>query len=158
MGKATARVNAGGRMAGAPPSWHRRVVALAYLATGPLIIAGLTSQALVRAVAGTYLPWAILLPLVSVWGCLFDGIFIGATRARELRNGMILSLAVFLLAAFVLMPLAGNNGLWAAFLLFMAARGICLGCFYPRIGASGVTGRRRWDSPNRARRAAGAHA
>jgi len=108
---------------------------LAYLAAGPLIIAGLTSQAPVRAVAESYLPWAILLPLVSVWGFQFDGIFIGATRARELRNGMVLSLAVFLLAAFTLMSVAGNNGLWAAFLLFMAARGVCLACFYPRIGA-----------------------
>ena len=108
---------------------------LAYWLAGPTVIAGLTNQAPVQAVALTYLPWAIALPVVSVWGFQFDGIFIGATRARELRNGMVVSLAVFLAAAFGLMPVAGNNGLWGAFLLYMATRGLCLAWLYPRIGA-----------------------
>ncbi|GGF39181.1 MATE family efflux transporter [Aliidongia dinghuensis] len=108
---------------------------LAYLAAGPMVIDGLTNQAVVRAIARDYLPWAIVLPVVSVWGFQFDGIFIGATRARELRNGMVVSLAAFLAAAFALMPIAGNHGLWGAYALFMAVRGICLAWFYPRIGA-----------------------
>jgi MATE family multidrug resistance protein len=108
---------------------------LAYLALGPAIISGLTSQEPVRDVAQAYLPWAIALPVVSVWGFQFDGIFIGATRARELRNGMAISLAVFLVGVFMLMPLAGNNGLWAAFLVYMGSRGVVLACFYRRIGA-----------------------
>ncbi len=108
---------------------------LAYLAAGPAIIMGLTNQEPVRAIARDYLPWAIALPVVSVWGFQFDGIFIGATRARELRNGMIVSLAVFLVGAFALMPIAGNNGLWAAFLIYMGSRGIVLAWFYRRIGA-----------------------
>lgn len=113
---------------------------LAYLVIGPAVIAGLTNQAPVQAVALTYLPWAIILPVASVWGFQFDGIFIGATRARELRNGMVVSLAVFLAAAFCLMPVVGNNGLWGAFALFMITRGICLACLYPRIGAD-------WSDP-----------
>lgn len=107
---------------------------LVYLAAGPLLIEGLTNQPAVRTQALAYLPWAILLPLISVWGFQFDGIFIGATRARDLRNGMMISLAVFLLAALALVPLAGNHGLWGAFALFMAVRGVCLAWFYPRIG------------------------
>ncbi|HEV2675230.1 MAG TPA: MATE family efflux transporter [Aliidongia sp.] len=114
--------------------------AAVYAAIGPAVIAGLTNQEPVRAVARSFLPWAIALPVVSVWGFQFDGIFIGATRARELRNGMMISLAVFLIAAFALMPIAGNNGLWGAFVLFMAVRGVCLAWFYPRIGAD-------WDDP-----------
>jgi MATE family multidrug resistance protein len=108
---------------------------LVYLAAGPALIQGLTNQEAVRAQALAYLPWAIALPVVSVWGFQFDGIFIGATRARELRNGMIVSLAVFLLAAFLLIPMAGNAGLWGAFVLFMGVRGACLAWFFPRIGA-----------------------
>jgi len=113
---------------------------LVYLAVGPTLIHGLTNQEPVRAQALAYLPWAIVLPVVSVWGFQFDGIFIGATRARELRNGMIISLVVFLAAAVALMPIAGNNGLWGAFLLFMGVRGICLAWLYPRIGAD-------WSDP-----------
>lgn len=108
---------------------------LAYLLAGPTLIDGLTNQQAVRDQALAYLPWAIVLPPASVWGFQFDGIFIGATRARELRNGMIVSLAVFLIAAWGLMPLVGNHGLWGAFVLFMLARGLCLAWFYPRIGA-----------------------
>lgn len=108
---------------------------LVYLAAGPVLIQALTDQPAVRDQALGDLPWASLLPIVSVWGFVYDGIFIGATRATELRNGMILSLAVFLVAAFALMPVAGNGGLWGAFTLFMAARGICLAWYFPRIGA-----------------------
>lgn len=107
---------------------------LVYLVAGPTLIDGLTNQQAVRDQALAYLPWAILLPVASVWGFQFDGIFIGATRARELRNGMIVSLGVFLAAALCLIPIAGNDGLWGAFALFMVTRGICLAWFYPRIG------------------------
>jgi multidrug resistance protein, MATE family len=107
---------------------------LVYLAAGPWLIDGLTNQAPVREQALAYLPWAIALPVVSVWGFQFDGIFIGATRAADLRNGMIISLAVFLAAAYALMPILGNHGLWGAYALFMAIRGICLAWLYPRIG------------------------
>ena len=108
---------------------------LIYSLAGPVLIDGLTNQQTIRDQALAYLPWTILLPVVSVWGFQFDGIFIGATRARELRNGMVVSFAVFLVAAWLLMPGFGNHGLWGAFTLYMAARGICLAWFYPRIGA-----------------------
>jgi len=108
---------------------------LIYWLAGPVLIDGLTNQQTIRDQALAYLPWAILLPIASVWGFQFDGIFIGATRARELRNGMIASLVVFLIAAWLLLPPFGNHGLWGAFTLYMAARGLCLAWFYSRIGA-----------------------
>ena len=49
----------------------------------------------VRAAALAFLPWVVLLPLVSVWAFLFDGVFFGATRTAELRNGMALALVLF---------------------------------------------------------------
>ena len=55
----------------------------------------LTSIESVRATAMEYLPWMVVSPLLSVWSFAFDGIFVGATRAREMRNTMLLSLALF---------------------------------------------------------------
>src|SRR5690606_23913948 len=80
----------------------------------------------------TYLPWIVASPLVSVWAFLYDGVFVGATRAREMRDIMVGStVLVFLPAWYLLQPL-GNHGLWLAFLLFMASRGIGMHWYYRR--------------------------
>ncbi|MDH5261975.1 MAG: MATE family efflux transporter [Gammaproteobacteria bacterium] len=103
-----------------------------YLFAGPLIIAILTDLPDVRATAIHYLPWMIVSPLVSVWCFLYDGVYVGATRAREMRNIMVFStLLVFLPAWYLLTPL-GNHGLWLAFMLFMASRGIGMHYTYRR--------------------------
>ena len=95
-----------------------------YVLAGPLIISILTDLPDVRETARRYLPWMIASPLVSVWCFLYDGVYIGTTRAKEMRNIMIFSaLVVFLPAWYFLQPL-GNDGLWLAFLLFMASRGV----------------------------------
>lgn len=103
-----------------------------YLLTGPFIIAILTDLPDVREAAIRYLPWMIASPLVSVWCFLYDGVYVGATRAKEMRNIMFVStLFVFLPAWYFLQPL-GNDGLWLAFLLFMASRGIGMHIAYRR--------------------------
>lgn len=95
-----------------------------YVLAGPLIISILTDLPDVRETALRYLPWMIASPLVSVWCFLYDGVYIGATRAKDMRNIMMFSaFFVFLPAWYFLQPL-GNDGLWLAFLLFMASRGI----------------------------------
>ena len=99
---------------------------LAGLLTAAFAIAGsglvglVTDQPAVRAQAALYLPWAVALPAVSVWAFLYDGVFFGATRTAELRNGMAIALACFLALTALLVPVAGNHGLWAAFLAFLA--------------------------------------
>jgi multidrug resistance protein, MATE family len=80
-----------------------------------------------------YLPWAVSLPIVSVAGFQLDGVFIGATRVRELRDSMLVSFLVFLGLAIALERFFGNNGLWFAFCSFMAMRGVMLGLRLPRI-------------------------
>ncbi|WP_426428485.1 MATE family efflux transporter [Pseudomonas palmensis] len=80
----------------------------------------------VRETAFEYLPYLALLPLVAVWSYLLDGLFIGATRAREMRNGMLLSVAIALPFAYAASGL-GNHGLWLGFLLFMGLRAVTLG-------------------------------
>ena len=109
-----------------------------YWIAGGWVIAQLTDQPAVRESAMTYLGWAALSPIVSVWGFLLDGVFIGATRTRELMMSMVVSLAVFIAASWAFAGAWGNHawgnhGLWAALLVFMAARGITLARYVPRI-------------------------
>ena len=93
----------------------------------------MTSLPEVRAEALAYLPYAVGVPLVSVWAFVFDGIYFGATRTAELRNGMAVALALFAVAAAALVPLLANHGLWPAFLLFLAGRAAILAVIYRRI-------------------------
>ncbi|MBP0593178.1 MATE family efflux transporter [Paraburkholderia sp. LEh10] len=107
--------------------------AAVYWTAGAWIIERLTDQAIVRATADAFLPWTALSPVVSVWGFLLDGVFIGATRTRELMTSMVVSLGVFFAASWALIGTHGNHGLWAALLIFMAARGLTLGRLLPRL-------------------------
>jgi MATE family multidrug resistance protein len=97
---------------------------LLYLLFGPLLIRTLTDLTDVRETAMRYLPWLILSPLVSVWSFLYDGVYVGATRAKEMRDIMLVSTFAVFLPAWFLLQGYGNHGLWLAFTLFMASRGI----------------------------------
>ena len=82
----------------------------------------------VREVAYDYLPYLACLPLLGMWSYLLDGLFIGATRAREMRNAMLLAVAASLPLGWLLQGL-GNHGLWLAFLAFMLLRGLVLAAY-----------------------------
>ncbi|NWE45570.1 MATE family efflux transporter, partial [Pseudomonas gingeri] len=116
--------------------------ALLFLLGGHLFIALQTDIPSVRETAFGYLPYLAVLPLIAVWSYLLDGLFIGATRAREMRDAMLLSVLFSLPVAWVLSGY-GNHGLWISFLLFMLLRSLTL-------AASALKLRRqdRWfDSP-----------
>jgi MATE family multidrug resistance protein len=108
-------------------------ISLLYLIFGRNIIALFTNQEAIRLLAAQYLPWLTVLPLVAVWSFLLDGVFIGATRAQELRDSMLISFAGYLALAVVLTPRFGNHGLWCAMLAFMALRAITLALRLPGI-------------------------
>lgn len=109
------------------------LLSVTYAAAGWLIIGLLTDIEAVRHTALTYLPWLVLSPVVSVWSFVYDGVYVGATLAREMRNTMLLStFLVFVPAYFLLEPLLGNHGLWLSFMLFMAARGLSMHWLLPR--------------------------
>lgn len=99
--------------------------ALFFGAAGHLFVNLQTNLPEVREAAYRYLPWLTALPIVAVWSYLLDGLFIGATRAREMRDGMVVSVAFFALIVWLTRGL-GNEGLWLAFLAFMAMRGLSL--------------------------------
>jgi len=95
-----------------------------YVVTGPLIVRTLTDLPDVRATAMVYLPWLVFSPLISVWCFLYDGVYVGMTRAREMRNIMVFStFGVFLPTWFVTQGF-GNHGLWFALMAFLASRGV----------------------------------
>jgi MATE family multidrug resistance protein len=108
-------------------------VSLVYLIFGRNIIALFTNQEEIRSLAAQFLPWLIVLPLVAVWTFLLDGVFIGATRGRELRDSMLISLAGYLGLAVLLTAHFGNHGLWGAMLAFMALRAITLALYLPAV-------------------------
>jgi len=97
------------------------------------IIALMTTQEPVQNAANSWFYWIVLSPLVGVWSFLLDGIFTGTTHTREMRNGMIVALGIFVCATLTLVPLFGNNGLWMAYYALMIARAATLGWWFPRI-------------------------
>jgi MATE family multidrug resistance protein len=104
-----------------------------YALFGSAIFNVMTTQTEVQNAATTWLWWVALTPLIGVWSFLLDGIFIGTTHTREMRNGMIISTALFLSASLVLVPLLGNHGLWSSYCILMLARAATLGWWYPRL-------------------------
>ncbi len=100
--------------------------ALIYALAGKSMINILTNILSIRTEAYQYLPWMILSPLVAVWCFLLDGIFIGATRAKEMRNSMLISTFLIFLPAWYIFQGMGNHGLWLAFIVFFIARGLTM--------------------------------
>ncbi len=107
-------------------------VAACFLLFGPALIDIMTASADVRRVARDYLPFVIFAPLLGVFAFGYDGIYIGATWARDMRNLMLASLLIFLTAWLALRSF-GNAGLWAAFLVHYAARGGLQALRYPAL-------------------------
>jgi MATE family multidrug resistance protein len=110
-------------------------LSLFFFIAGSSLVSLFTDQPAVRMLALRYLPWAVVLPLVSVWGYQMDGVFIGATRAPELRDSMVIAFVGYLVLAIVLGRIMGNNGLWCAFCCFMILRGSLLAARLPRVAA-----------------------
>ena len=107
---------------------------LLYWAFPEAFIGLISDQPGVAEQARPYYIYMILIPVITFAAFLWDGIYIGATAAREIRNTMVIaSLLVFLPAWYFLMPIYGNHGLWVAFLLFMVARGVSMTLMAKRI-------------------------
>ena len=135
-----ARDHAGFREAvGATTLWAAAastLITIAYGLTGPLIIAAMTDIPEVRRTAEAYLMWVVLMPIVAAWAYQLDGVFIGATRTRTLRNAMLLTLAVYLGLVWGLVPQFGNHGLWTAMVVFMLVRAVTLIAAFPALDRS----------------------
>jgi len=107
-------------------------VAAIFALFGPLLIEMMTASVEVRRIARDYLPFVIFAPLLGVFAFAYDGVYIGATWARDMRNLMVLSLLIFL-SAWLALRSFGNAGLWGAFLVHYAARGGLQALRYPAL-------------------------
>ena len=110
-------------------------LALVFALAGPALIDVMTTAEPVRDAARDFLPWMILAPLVGAAPWMLDGIFIGATRTRDMRNMMAVSALIYAAAALILTPTLGNHGLWAALNISFVARGLTLWRRYPALEA-----------------------
>lgn len=103
------------------------VFTLIYLFAGKVIFGLLTNNPEVIVNARPYFFWVVMVPLVSFAAFLWDGIYIGATAGKEMRNAMLIStLAVFFPVYILVGKFWGNHGLWLAFILFMLARSLSM--------------------------------
>lgn len=116
------------RAVAATGKWSLIVALLAlavFAAGGNSLIDLLTDLPGVRATAARYLPWMLLLPLTASAGFWLDGVFVGATRAHDMRNTMLAAVALFF-ALWWLTRGWGNHGLWLTMNVFMASRGMLM--------------------------------
>jgi MATE family multidrug resistance protein len=109
------------------------LMALALMGGGGLLIDLMTTAEGVRAEARSYLPWVVAAVLGGWASWMLDGIFIGATRTRDMRNMMAVSFAGYAVLVALLLPTLGNHGLWAALVGFFVLRGVTLGFRYPAL-------------------------
>jgi MATE family multidrug resistance protein len=113
-------------------------MAVAFALAGGWIIDLMAKDADVQRVARDFLPYMVIAPLVGCAAWMLDGVFIGATRGRDMRNMMAISFAIYWVAILVLLPIMGNHGLWLALLISFVARGVTLGARYPALERSVV--------------------
>jgi multidrug resistance protein, MATE family len=103
---------------------------------GESIVSALTDLEAVRQAVLVALPFASIYILVSFLTFQLDGIFIGVTRTRDMRNAGVASLLLYILVDWLITPTYGNTGLWLAFIFFILARAASLGMFYPSLKKS----------------------
>ena len=111
-------------------------LAITFWVMGPWIISVMSTDDGVQHTARSYLVYMVLSPIFGVLPWMLDGVFIGASRARDMRNMMAISLVVYLGAVVVLVPMFGNQGLWLSMLISFAARGLTLATRYPSLERS----------------------
>ncbi|MEX2332741.1 MAG: hypothetical protein WD600_00685, partial [Pseudohongiella sp.] len=81
-------------------------------------------------------PWAALYVLLAVVAFQLDGVFIGTTRTREMRNASLLATVIFLPLSVLLVRAMDNHGLWLSFVVYVCLRAICLGYYLPALRRS----------------------
>lgn len=98
-------------------------LSLVYFLFGHSIVQLLTSLEPVRLMAIHYLPWAYVFPILAVWSFWLDGVFVGATKGKAMRNTMLIATLCFFIAWFCSHAWQ-NNGLWFSFMCFVVVRAL----------------------------------
>ncbi|PID64408.1 MAG: hypothetical protein CR963_00720 [Gammaproteobacteria bacterium] len=109
------------------------LISVLYWLGGGVIIRLMTEIDQVVIVADEYLVWIIVAPLLAIWSYQVDGVFIGVTQTRDMRNTVLLAVAIYVGLVVLTVPVWGNHALWACMMVFLVLRGVLLGVLYPRL-------------------------
>ncbi|RPE66321.1 MATE family multidrug resistance protein [Pacificibacter maritimus] len=115
------------------------ILAASFALFGAGIIDTMTTAEAVQAEARRYLPWMVSVPILGLAAWMLDGVFIGATRTRDMRNMSFVSLAVYIACVYSLIPIFGNHGLWASLVISYVVRAVALGWKYPALEQQAAT-------------------
>ena len=109
------------------------VLSIIYLFFFRQIINAFTSLDLIRFLSYGYIFWLIIIPPIASFCYQFDGIFIGASQTKEMRNAMIMSVSLYVLISLYFLKLFGNHGLWISLIIFFIVRSLTLNMYFFRI-------------------------
>ena len=115
------------------------ILAVGFALFGGMVIDIMAKSPEVRVEAREFLAYMVLSPVVGCAAWMLDGIFIGATGTRDMRNMMLVSAVVYGVVAAALVPEFENHGLWMALMVSFLVRGITLGLRYPALEARADT-------------------
>tara|TARA_X000001036_G_scaffold91425_1_gene83805 strand:- start:42 stop:1367 length:1326 start_codon:yes stop_codon:yes gene_type:complete len=109
------------------------VISLIYFIFAKQIINTITDVEILRFISYKHIIWIIIIPPAASFCYQLDGIFIGASQTKEMRNAMIISVVSFLIISIYLTEYLGNHGLWLSLLLFIILRSLSLNYFFDKI-------------------------
>jgi len=109
------------------------IISIIYFLINNLVIELMTDIKSIKDLSSSYTIWLIIMPLISSFCYQFDGIFIGVSQTKELRNAMIFSVFSYLIISLILTDLIGNNGVWISLCAFMILRALSLYYYMDRI-------------------------
>jgi len=109
------------------------LISLIYLAGKDSFIFIMTDLPDIKNLSMSYSYWVIIIPFISSFCYQFDGIFIGASQTKELRNAMIISVSIYILCSLFLVGSFGNSGLWISLCIFFVLRALTLFFYLSKI-------------------------
>ena len=109
------------------------IISIIYFLINNLVIELMTDIKSIKDLSSSYAIWLIIMPLISSFCYQFDGIFIGVSQTKELRNAMIFSVFSYVVISLILADLLGNTGIWISLCLFMILRALSLYCYLDKI-------------------------
>ena len=109
------------------------VISILFIFSAKFVINSFTGLEFIRYLSYEFVIWVVLIPPIASFCYQFDGIFIGASLTKELRNAMIISVALFIFISIHLVETLNNHGLWLSLLLFMIIRSLTLNLFFFKI-------------------------
>jgi len=109
------------------------IISIIYFLINKFAIQLMSNIEVIKSLSSSYAVWLIIMPLISSFCYQFDGIFIGASQTKELRNAMVFSVFSYVVISLILADLLGNTGIWISLCLFMILRALSLYCYLDKI-------------------------